>query len=112
VAKVIATFGRRRNYPRAEQDEHVSLMRSVNADSATLVRRISRLGAAEKKMLGNILKMFPQNPAAGPHIMGALFQYAQVRYMYEQGHFWEPMLSAAAAPVVPLRPLERVAVPA
>lgn len=112
VAKVIATFGRRRKYPRVEIDEQLSAMRSVNADSATLVRRISRLGPAEKKMLSNILKMFPQNPAAGPHIMGALFQYAQVRYMYEQGHFWEPMLSNAAAPVVPGVPLERVAVPA
>ena len=41
-----------------------------------------------------------QNPAAAPYVMGNLFQYAQARYMYEFGQFWEPMLAAAtAAPV-------------
>ena len=64
-------------------------------------------------MLGNVVKMFPQNPAAAPYVMGNLFQYAQARYMYEFGQFWEPMLGAAAAPapMPPPAPV-RVAVPA
>jgi hypothetical protein len=56
--------------------------------------------------------MFPQNPAAAPYVMGNLFQYAQARYMYEFGQFWEPMLGAASAPAAPVRMTTRVAVPA
>jgi hypothetical protein len=33
--------------------------------------------------------------------MGNLYQYAQARFMYEFGQFWDPMLPAglAAAPI-------------
>jgi hypothetical protein len=44
--------------------------------------------------------------------MGALFMYYQIRHMYEHGQFWDPMLGAASAPVLPQRRPERVAVPA
>lgn len=110
VARVIATFGRRRDQKQPESSVHD--MRTVYADSATLIRSIARLGPAEKAMLGNIVRMFPQNPAAASYVMGNLYQYAQARYMYECGQFWDPMLGAASAPVLPQRPLERVAVPA
>ena len=112
VAKVIATFGRRREQKRPESSEQDVDMRAVYADSATLIRSIARLGPAEKAMLGNVVKMFPQNPAAAPYIMGNLYQYAQARFMYEFGQFWDPMLGAASAPVLPQRRPERVAVPA
>ena len=79
---------------------------------ATLIRRVAQLGPAEKKMLANVVKMFRQNPAAAPYVMGNLFQYARARYMYEFGQFWEPMLAAAPAPMVPPRQPGRVAVPA
>ena len=110
VAKVIATFGSRRERKQPESSEKD--VRTVYADSATLIRSIARLGPAEKAMLGNIVKMFPQNPAAAPYVMGNLYQYAQARFMYECGQFWDPMLGATAAPVMPVRPAARVAVPA
>ena len=110
IARVIATFGRRREQKPPESSKQD--MRTVYADSATLIRSIARLGPAEKAMLGNVVRMFPQNPAAAPYIMGNLYQYAQARFMYECGQFWDPMLGAASAPVLPQRPLERVAVPA
>ena len=90
---MIETFGRRRAARAAQADEPWE-MRAINADVATLIRRIARLGPAEKKMLGNIVRRCSaQNPAAAPYVMGHLFQYAQARYMYEFGQFWEPMLS-------------------
>jgi len=111
VARVIETFGRRR--PAAiERDEQQWEMRAVNADVTTLIRRVAQLGPAEKKMLANVVRMFRKNPAAAPYVMGNLFQYAQARFMYEYGQFWEPMLSAASAPVVTPRQAERVAVTA
>ena len=112
VARVIETFGRRRPARAAQADEPWE-MRAINADVATLIRRVAQLGPAEKKMLANVVRMFRQNPAAAPYVMGNLFQYAQAQFMYEFGQFWEPMLAAAAAaPVVPPRQPERVAVPA
>jgi hypothetical protein len=97
VARLIATFGRRRASRPAVNDRQDSPTRAVNSDSTALIQRISELGTAEKKMFSNIVKMFPKNPAAGPHVMGQLFHYSQVRYMYEYGKFWEPMLPADAA---------------
>jgi hypothetical protein len=97
VAQLIATFGRRRESRPAVNDRQDSPTRTINSDSAALIQRISELGTAEKKMFSNIVKMFPKNPTAGPHVMGQLFHYSQVRYMYEYGKFWEPMLPADAA---------------
>ena len=111
VARVIETFGRRRP-PKTTPGDEQSGMRAINADVATLIRSVGKLGPAEKKMLANVVRMFRQNPAAAPYVMGNLFQYAQARFMYEYGQFWEPMLSAAAAPAMPPRQAERVAVPA
>ena len=73
-------------------------------DSATLVRRDQRgLVPAEKKMLGNIVKMFPQNPAAASYVMGNLFQYAQARHMYEWGSSGTRCSGRLRAPVMPVR---------
>jgi hypothetical protein len=70
------------------------------------------MGAPERRMLANILKMFPRNPAAGQHAMGALFMYYQIRYMYEHGGFWEPMLPADSGAVWERQRQREVAVPA
>jgi hypothetical protein len=111
VAKLIATFGRRYQ-PAHAGDPPPTALRAVNSDSASLIHRMARTGAAERKMLANILKMFPQNPAANQHVMGALFMYFQIRYMYEHGQFWEPMLPANSGAVWRQQALDRVAVPA
>src|SRR5947209_8852019 len=111
VAKLVATFGRRREDRTADETQQPEL-RAVNSDSANLIHRMSRTGAAERKMLSNILKMFPQNPAAAQHVMGALFMYFQIRYMYEHGRFWEPMLPANAGAMWQAQPRREVAVPA
>ncbi len=44
--------------------------------------------------------------------MGALFQYYQVRYMYEVGQIWDPMLPANVAARWRQERLAQVAVPA
>jgi hypothetical protein len=95
VARLIETFGRRYQPAHALEPQSAEA-RAINADSANLIHRMSRMGAAERKMLANILKLFPTNPAASQHVMGALFMYYQIRYMYEAGSFWEPMLAADA----------------
>jgi hypothetical protein len=56
--------------------------------------------------------MFLKNPAAGQHVMGALFMYYQIRYMYELGSFWEPMLPADSGAAWERQRQREVAVPA
>jgi radical SAM superfamily enzyme YgiQ (UPF0313 family) len=111
VAKLIETFGQRYQ-PAHALEAQTAEVRAINADSASLIHRMSRMGAPERKMLANILKMFPSNPAAGQHVMGALFMYYQIRYMYELGSFWEPMLAADAGAVWAQQRREQVAVTA
>jgi hypothetical protein len=93
VSKLVATFGRRHN---SAQNESIAEPRAISAESAKLIQKMSRLGSAEMRMFGNIMKMLPQNRAASRHVMGALVQYYQVRYMYERGSFWEPHLASDA----------------
>ena len=92
IANFVATFGRRHG----ARDDSMGEPRAVSGESAKLIRQMSRRGPAERRMLANITKMLPQNRAASRHVMRALFQYYQVRYMFERGSFWEPDLAAEA----------------
>jgi radical SAM family protein/uncharacterized protein DUF4070 len=112
VMRMIETFGQRLQGRPADHEQQPSVLRGVHSDSAALVHRMSKLGTAESKMFSNIVKMFPQNPLAIPHVMGALFQYYQVRHMYEVGQIWDPMLPANAAARWRHERLAQVAVPA
>jgi len=94
VARMIATFGRRGERGAAFEPAPVE-PRAISVDSANLIHKMSRLGAAEARMFANIMKMLRDNGAASRHVMGALVQYYQVRYMYERGSFWEPQIAPA-----------------
>lgn len=91
VARLSATFGQRRERHQAGYETQAVAPRLISADSAGLVQKMSRLGPAEARMFGNIMTMLRHNPAASRHVMGALVQYYQIRYMYERGSFWDPM---------------------
>jgi hypothetical protein len=92
VGRMIETFGRRRAGRVAENEYQLTGQRAVYSDSTALIHRMSRLGRAEAKMISNIVKRFPQNPMAAPHVMSALFHYFQVRHMYEVGQIWDPTI--------------------
>jgi hypothetical protein len=94
VARMIATFGRRGERA-APFEPTLTEPRAINVDSANLIQKMSRLGPAELRMFANIMKMLRDNRAASRHVMGALVQYYQVRYMYERGSFWEPQIAPA-----------------
>jgi hypothetical protein len=98
VANLIETFGRRREGAGMPYEPSAE-MRPINAESANLIQKMSRLGGAEAKMFRNVMKMLPRNRAASRHVMGALVQYYQVRYMYERGSFWEPHLAPDAGAI-------------
>jgi hypothetical protein len=97
VARLIATFGRRTERSTASSEAAETEPRAVGMDSANLIQKMSRLGPAETRMFGNIMKMLRDNRAASRHVMGALVQYYQIRYMYERGSFWEPQIAPEAS---------------
>jgi radical SAM superfamily enzyme YgiQ (UPF0313 family) len=111
IVRLIKTLGQRRK-PLSSYDSQSTTSRPINVDSAALVRKLSQLGPAEAKMVGNVLKMVSQNRDVSRPVMGALLQYHQVRFMYEGGQFWEPTLAPDAGAIWQARRLDNSAIPA
>ena len=40
-------------------------------------------------MVASITRKVRGNRAAAPHVLGALVQYSQIRYMYERRAMWD-----------------------
>lgn len=72
--------------------------RSVDFDRAKLIRKITNLGKPEKRMFSHIMKAAMKKPASQRHVISNLFMYMQIRHMYQQGQFWEPLLAQQSEP--------------
>ncbi len=72
--------------------------RDVVLRCTQLIRRIPQLGPEESQMFSRVMKKVRQKPATQKQVMSALFRYMQIRYMYEQNHFWEPHLVEQSTP--------------
>ncbi len=66
--------------------------------AVTLVRRISQLGPEEADMVSSVMEKMRQKPTIQKYVMSSLFQYMQIRNVYEINHFWDPALAEQAAP--------------
>ena len=64
-------------------------MRSVDRDTLALIADIPKLDPEAKKMWEAVMKRLPGNPGATVPIMEAFARYQQIRYMYENGNFWD-----------------------
>jgi hypothetical protein len=64
-------------------------MRSVDRDTLALISDIPKLDAPSKRMWDRIMKELPKNQGAAVPIMEAMIRYQQLRYMYENGNFWD-----------------------
>jgi hypothetical protein len=72
--------------------------RSISKDILILASRLQSLGPKERELWHVISARIAKKPQAGPMALGALMQYMQIRYMYDRGHFWEPMLTQESKP--------------
>lgn len=90
VVGFVERFGERLD-PSLRSTESLGLraVRSVEKDSLEIIRRIGSLGTAESKMLYSIYGALSREPRAMELIAPALLQYAQIRFMYEQGQLWD-----------------------
>ncbi len=71
-------------------------IRTVDRDTLSLIADIPRLDAESQKMWDRVTKALPSNPPARVPVLEALIRYQQLRYMYEQGRFWDEVTEASA----------------
>lgn len=65
-----------------------------------LMANLSQLGEAEAAMMTDISKAFMAKPEARPMVMYMMFQYAQIRHMYQDGQFWDTHLAQQTTPML------------
>ncbi len=77
-------------------------MRSVDRDTLSLIADIPKLDAPSARMWKDVMAQLPDNPNATIPLMEAMVRYQQIRFMYENGNFWDPptVNDGAAAPNV------------
>ena len=73
--------------------------RKVEVEMMSVIQNVSRLGPEENQMFVDVIKASMQKPALQRIIMHMIFQYRQIRYMYQQGQFWEPHLAQQPQPI-------------
>lgn len=64
--------------------------REIDREQWMLLWALADMGPKEKEMAGDLSSRILAKPGAGNSLMGTLFQYNQIRFVYEQGHFWDP----------------------
>jgi hypothetical protein len=85
--------------------------RTVEVQANSIIRKLIAKGPDERAMWRRISQALAQNPGAGTMAMMALFSYAQVRVLYEVGHFWDPEIATQRPTLNLTVPSEGAAVP-
>lgn len=65
---------------------------------ALVIEGMLQRGLFGADKFSKLLQVTEGKPFTRAHVMYMLFQYAQIRYMYEHGQFWEPHLAQLSAP--------------
>ncbi len=65
-------------------------------DLKAMMLRLPQMGDAELALFQGALTRLEQRAEARYYIYAHLIQYMQIRYMFEEGQFWEPALASAA----------------
>jgi hypothetical protein len=73
-------------------------LRPVEREMRSIIGAISKLGPDEKRMMQRLSDAWRLKPDATGFIIYALFQYLQVRHVYQTEGFWEPQLAALQSP--------------
>ncbi|MBN1995559.1 MAG: radical SAM protein [Anaerolineae bacterium] len=63
-----------------------------------VTQNVTRLGSAEAQMFLNTAPAAMKHPVVQGVFFNIMAQYHQIRYMYQQGGFWEPQLAELNAP--------------
>ncbi|MEN8181893.1 MAG: radical SAM protein [Myxococcota bacterium] len=72
--------------------------RRVDRTVVRVAMSVGRMGREEAKMVARIVGAVARKPAAARFVVGALFRYRQIRYLYDAGKIWDPQLAQAYDP--------------
>lgn len=67
--------------------------RKIHVEVANVIRNLVRTGRKEQQMYERISAATAKKPATKGLVLGALFYYAQVRYLYQTNGLWQPELA-------------------
>ena len=73
--------------------------REIGLEMLEVFQSVADLGDEESEMFFNVIKASRKKPEMQVLIMHMIFQYRQIRHMYEQGQFWEPHLAQQPQPI-------------
>jgi radical SAM superfamily enzyme YgiQ (UPF0313 family) len=100
-----ATFGQRLkrfldNYrpPPFSDHPHRKPNQQLGLQVMKVTQNVSRLGPAEAQMFFDTASAAMKNPVVQGVFFNIMGQYNQIRYMYQQGGFWEPQLAELDTP--------------
>ena len=98
LLEFIGRVGERRDPKHRGGETAGSPRRSVDRDGREIMKKLIALGPAEAKMAYKVFGAVSRKPAAFDFVKPWMFQYAQIRYMYDRGQLWDSYLATHTAP--------------
>jgi len=95
VLRFIDRLGQRRDPRHAEGIWGLADLRPVESDGLALLSKLVHLGRDEAQMWSRIRKGISRRPETAEFVFQMIFQYIQIRYMYEQARFLDFHLPAS-----------------
>lgn len=96
--RVLNFIDKLRPHPANVATETRAVPREIDIDVIEMIGKLAALGDAEAEMISRIVAKAGQKPEVSSQVASILLVYAQIRYMYEQGSFWDYRLASSAAP--------------
>ncbi|MCP3963460.1 MAG: radical SAM protein [bacterium] len=72
--------------------------RAVESGGREIISRLTALGPEEARMAYRVFGAVSRNPQGFEFAKAAMFHYAQIRYMYDQGQFWDSHIAGEDQP--------------
>jgi len=96
----LARIGERRDprHLRAKANPGKRNLRPVEEGGREIVRRLTAMGPEEAKMAYRVFGAVSKKPQTFEYAKAALFHYVQIRYMYDQGQFWDTHVAGETQP--------------
>ncbi len=92
VLRFIDRLGKRLDPRYAEGIWLPGSLHTVESDTLGLLSNLIQLGPDEAQMWSRIRKAISKKPESLEFVLPMLVEYAQIRYMYEKGQFWDSHL--------------------
>jgi radical SAM superfamily enzyme YgiQ (UPF0313 family) len=81
-----------------DKKNYTGLSSSIGVDAVRVIAKLLSSDRPEDKILSSVIAKASTKPEAKAYLKMALIQYAQIRYMYEQGSFWDYHMASETPP--------------